>query len=64
MSFSFPIIILNGISFFQTVQLQVHNENPAQCGRNTDALVNLNTKLPEFHYTFSMSYKILPYYVY
>ena len=27
------------------MQLQVHNENPARCGRNTDALVNLNTKL-------------------
>ena len=27
------------------MQLQVHTENPARCGRNTDALVNLNTKL-------------------
>ena len=31
--------------FFPTVQLQVHNENPARYGRNTNALVNLNTKL-------------------
>ena len=30
---------------FPTVQLQVHTENSARCGRNTDALVNLNTKL-------------------
>ena len=30
---------------FPTVQLQVHNENSVRCGRNTDALVNLNTKL-------------------
>ena len=42
MSSSFPIVILNDTSFFPTVQ--VHNENPARCGRNTDALVNLNTK--------------------
>ena len=45
MSSSFPIVILNDTSFFSTVQLQVHNENPARYGRNTDALVNLNTKL-------------------
>ena len=45
MSFSFPIVLLNDTSFFPTVQLQVHNENPAWYGRNTDALVNLNTKL-------------------
>ena len=44
---SFPIVILNDTSFFPTVQLQVHNENPARCGRNTDALVNLNTKLTQ-----------------
>ena len=42
---SFPIPILNDTSFFPAVQLQVHNENPARYGRNTDALVNLNTKL-------------------
>ena len=44
-SSSFPIVILNDTSFFPTVQLQVHNENPARYGRNTDALVNRNTKL-------------------
>ena len=43
MSSSFPIVILNDTSFFPTVQLQVHNENPARYGRNTNALVNLNT---------------------
>ena len=32
------------------MQLQVHNENPARYGRNTDALVNLNTKLNYFYY--------------
>ena len=26
------------------MQLQVHNENPGRYGRNTDGLVNLNTK--------------------
>ena len=41
MSSSFPIVVLNDTSFFPTVQLQVHNENPARYGRNTDALVNL-----------------------
>ena len=45
MSSSFPIFILNDTSFFPTVQLQVHNANPARYGRNTDALVNLITKL-------------------
>ena len=45
MSSSFPIVILNDASFFPTVQLQVHNENPARYGKSTDALVNLNTKL-------------------
>ena len=73
---------------FPTVQLQVHNENPARHGRNTDVLVNLNTKLTnycrgrvddlsffyylsifcflliEFHHSFSISYKMLQYYVY
>ena len=44
-SILFPIAILNGPFFFQTVQLQVHDENPVSYGRNTDALVNLNTKL-------------------
>ena len=37
----FPIAILNGTCVLSTV----HNENPALCGRNTDASVNLNTKL-------------------
>ena len=45
MSSIFPIVILNDTSFFPTVKLQVYNENPAPCGRNKDALVNLNTKL-------------------
>ena len=45
MSFPFPITILKGTYFFPTVRLQVHNENPARYGRNTEALVNLNTKL-------------------
>ena len=45
MSSSFPIVMLNDTSFFPTVQLQVHTENSARYGRNTDALVNLNTKL-------------------
>ena len=45
MSSSFPIVILNDTSFFPTVQLQVHTENSARCGRNTDALVNPSTKL-------------------
>ena len=45
MSYSFPIAILNGTCFFQTVQLQVHNANLVWYGRSTDALVNLNTKL-------------------
>ena len=33
------------LTFFPTVQLRVHNENSVRCGRNTDAQVNLNTKL-------------------
>ena len=45
MSSSFPIVILNDTSPFPTVQLQVHNENPVRYGRNTNALVNLSTKL-------------------
>ena len=45
MSSSFPIVKLDDTSFFPTVQLQVHNENPSRYGRNTNALVNLNTKL-------------------
>ena len=45
MNFSFPIVILNDTSFLLTGQLQVHNGNPARYGRNTNALVNLNTKL-------------------
>ena len=45
MSSSFPIVILNDTSSFLRVQLQVHNENLARYGRNTEALVNLNTKL-------------------
>ena len=44
-SSSFPIAILNDTSFFPVVQLQVHNENPGLYGRNTDAIVNLNTML-------------------
>ena len=47
MSSSFPIVILNDTFLFPTVQLQVHNENPARYGRNTSALVSLNTKLIE-----------------
>ena len=65
MSSSFPIVILNDTSFFPTVQLQVHNENPARYRRNTNALVNLNTKLNSFTLLFlpsssvSLSYFIL-----
>ena len=57
MSSSFPIVILNDTSFFPTVQLQVHNENQARYGRNTDALVNLSTKLNSSrrHHTSSFS---------
>ena len=78
MSYSFPIVILNDTSFFMTVQPQVHNENPARYGRNTDALVKLNTKLNwsffdysssfcfliEFHCMFFISFTIIPFYVY
>ena len=36
------------LAFFPAVQQQVHNANPVRYGRNTDALVNLNTKLSFF----------------
>ena len=45
MSSPCPIDILNATASFLTVQLQVHYENPARYGKNTDALVNLITKL-------------------
>ena len=45
MSSPFPIVILNGTCFFPTVQLQVYNENPVRFTKNTDSVVNLNTKL-------------------
>ena len=41
----FPIAKLMVLAFFPAVQLQVHKENPVRDGRNTDALINLNTKL-------------------
>ena len=41
MSSSFPIDILNGICFFPTVQLQVHNVYLKRKNRNSCALVNL-----------------------
>ena len=49
MSFTFRIAILNGTLFFSTVQLQVLNAHPVRYGRNTDALVNLNTKLNQLN---------------
>ena len=45
MSSTFPIAILNGTCFFPTVQREVHKENLVLGGINTDALVNLHTKL-------------------
>ena len=48
MSSTFPIAILYGTSCFQQ-QLQVYNENSVRYGRNTDALVNMNTKPNVMH---------------
>ena len=45
MSSLFPIALLNGICFFPTVQLQVHNVYSEQKTRNSCALVNLCFKL-------------------
>ena len=59
-SSSIPIVILNDTSVFLTVQLQVHNENPARYGRHTDTLVNLNTKLNELilHSSFILAHAL------
>ena len=46
MSSTFPIAILDDTcNFFDSATTVVHNGNPVRYGRNTDAVVNLNTKL-------------------